>query len=595
MIAPLIRASFRRPLLVILIALAAAAVGATSLLNLRRDVFPDLTTPVFNVIVQNAAMAPEELEQGVAIPLEIALSGLPDVRRLRSSSQAGVTQVTIEFEPDADYYRSRQLVTERVAQAAAELPAGTDAPLVSSLTGRLNEILEFTLESDTESTPPVRTTQVNTTQANAAQANATRNDDSAGGRTDLMALRDLAEFDISRRLRSVPGVAAVERLGGYRREFQVALDPERMRARSVTLDEVLHAVDESNTNASGGFIVRGATEWSIRTIGRASTARELGATVVAVRGTVPVLLSDISDVREQPAPRRGIAHRLKGEVVSCRVVKQFGADTVQVAADVRRALDEIARGLPKGVRLRLVYDQSALVTSSLGGVGRAVLIGAVFVVLVLMLLMGDVRAALLVTITIPWSFAIAGVLLDRLHVGLNTMTLGGLAIAVGLLVDAAIIVTENIAHRLRGRHSSTGESVVTRARDAAIEVGRPIAFATVIVIAVFSPLLATSGIEGRMYRPLAVAVLATLASALMLSLTVVPLAAARLLGPRRERNGCGRGARAMADSPGDAGLQTRAGFLPAAGGIRSRRRAGGHDSSDRARVFARARFHAAAR
>jgi cobalt-zinc-cadmium resistance protein CzcA len=550
-IASLIRASFRRPLLVILIAIAAAVAGVTSLLNLRRDVFPDLTTPIFNVIVQNPAMAPEELEQGVAIPLETALSGLPDVRRLRSSSQAGVTQVTIEFEPDADYYRARQLVTERVTQAAAELPAGTDPPLVSSLTGRLNEILEFTLESDTQSDTdgavapvsvsesgsgsPPNAPRVDAAAVNASQATAGAETTAAGGGTDLMALRDLAEFDISRRLRSVPGVAAVERLGGYRREFQVSLDPERLRARSVTLDEVLHAVDESNTNASGGYIVRGATEWSIRTIGRASTAREIGATVVGIRGTVPVLLSDIADVRELPAPRRGIAHRLKGEVVSCRVVKQFGADTVQVAAAVRQALDEIARGLPKGVRLRLVYDQSALVTSSLGGVGRAVLIGAIFVVLVLMLLMGDVRAALLVTITIPWSFAIAGLLLDRLDVGLNTMTLGGLAIAVGLLVDAAIIVTENIVHRLRdGGHSPASASQVTRARDAAIEVGRPIAFATIIVIAVFSPLLATSGIEGRMYRPLAIAVLATLASALLLSLTVVPIAAARLLRPRSE-------------------------------------------------------------
>jgi Cu/Ag efflux pump CusA len=253
MIAPLIRASFRRPLLVILLALAAAAAGAASLLNLRRDVFPDLTTPVFNVIVQNVAMAPEELEQGVAIPLETALSGLPDVRRLRSSSQAGVTQVTIEFEPDADYYRARQLVSERVQQAAAELPAGTDAPLVSSLTGRLNEILEFTLESDTEATAsPVRATQAVATQAistqlaatqpvaaqpvavqpvtaqlvaaQAAAAPPTAQADaltgasaaattaesaatSTDGRTDLMALRDLAEFEISRRLRSVPGVA----------------------------------------------------------------------------------------------------------------------------------------------------------------------------------------------------------------------------------------------------------------------------------------------------------------------------------------------------------------------------------------------------
>jgi len=504
MIARLIHACFGRPGLAIALAAIGAVLGALNLQDLRRDVFPDLSAPIFNVIVQNQAMAPEELEQSVAMPLETALAGLPDVRRLRSSSQAGVTQVTIEFEHHIDYYRARQLVGERVAQAAADLPPGTGAPLVSSLTGRLNEILEFTLEAESGA--------------------------------DLMLLRDVAEFTVARRLLSVPGVAAVERLGGYLREFQIALDPERMRARGVTLDQVIHAADESNRNSAGGYIVRGPTEWSIRAIGRASTVDELRQTVVTVKGPVPVILGDVADVIEAPTPRRGIAHRLKGEVVSCRVVKQFGADTVAVAARVRDALTGLEPSLPRGVRLRLVYDQSDLVRSALGGVGRAVLIGAVFVVFVLLLLMGNVRAALLVTVTIPWSFALAGLLLRWFEIGLNTMTLGGLAIAVGLLVDASIIVCENIAHRLNTRAADATSARATAraaALEAATEVGRPIAFATLIVIAVFSPLLVMSGVEGRMYQPLAAAVLASLASSLVLSLTVVPVMAAALLRPVR--------------------------------------------------------------
>jgi cobalt-zinc-cadmium resistance protein CzcA len=495
MISRLIRESFHAPLVAALLVAASTVIGAFWLQDLRRDVFPDLSTPIFSVIAQNSAMGAEELETAIAIPLEVALAGLPDVRRVRSNSQLGVAQVTIEFDPNADYYRSRQFVAERVAQVTEQLPPGTDAPLISSLTGRLNEIFEFTLEAEP-------------------------------GAADLMTLRDLAEFEVNNRLVAVPGVAAVERLGGYLRQFQVQLDPERMAARRISLDEVMHAVEESNLNASGGIVAQGAIEWTVRALGRAQTVDDLRKTVVATRGDVPVLLGDVADVQEAAAVRRGIAHRLKGEVVSARVIKQFGVDTVQVAAGIRAAIDDIRRALPKGVELRIVYDQSQLVNSALVGVGRAVMVGAVFVVLVILLLLGNVRAALIVTLTIPLSIALAGLLLRPLGVGLNTMTLGGLAIAVGLLVDAAIIMVENILHRLS---SAPPRERRERALAAAIEVARPIAFATLIVIVVFLPLFGMTGIEGRMYQPLAAAVIAAMIAALVLAVTVVPIAAALLL------------------------------------------------------------------
>src|SRR5262245_6420486 len=311
----ILNVSFGRPVFAVLVLVAASVMGAVWLSDLRRDVFPDLSTPVFTVIVQNAAMGAEELETSVAIPMESSLAGLPNVRRIRSSSQPGVTQITIEFEPDADYYLSRQLVAERVSQAS-QLPPGTEPPLLSSLTGRLNEIFEFTLEADE-------------------------------GTVDLMTLRDLAEFEVRNHLTGVPGVAAVERLGGYLRQFQVQLDPERMVARGVTLGDVLHATQGANLNTSGGFIVQGSTEWDVRAVGRASSAEELQQTVVAIRDAVPVLLGDVADVRQAPAVRRGIAHRLRGEVVSCRVVKQFGADTVIVSEGIRAALEDVQKTLPK--------------------------------------------------------------------------------------------------------------------------------------------------------------------------------------------------------------------------------------------------------
>src|SRR5215813_7737328 len=222
----LIRRSSARAGLALVLVLAGSALGTTWLRDLPRDVFPDLSTPVFNVIAQNPAMGPEELETAIAIPLEVALAGLSGIRRVRSTSQFGVVQVV------------------------GQLPPGTDAPLVSSLTGRLNEIFELTLEAEP-------------------------------GVADLMTLRDLAEFEVKNRLLAVPGVAAVDRLGGYLRQYQVQLDPERMAARAVTLDEVLHAVDGANVNAAGGFVVQGATEWTVRGVGRVTSPEELRETVVA--------------------------------------------------------------------------------------------------------------------------------------------------------------------------------------------------------------------------------------------------------------------------------------------------------------------------
>ena len=382
MIAQTIRTSFQAPLITSLLVAAGAAIGALWLQDLRRDVFPDLSAPVFNVIAQNAAMGAEELETAIAIPLEVELAGLPDVRRIRSNSQLGVAQVTVEFEPDADYYRSRQFVAERVAQAAGQLPPGTEPPLISSLTGRLNEIFEFTLEAD-------------------------------AGAADLMTLRDLAEFDVKNRLLAVPGVAAVERLGGYLRQFQVQLDPERMSARRVSLDDVLHAVDESNLNASGGVIAQGPIEWTVRAVGRVRTIDDLRSTVVTVRGQ-----------RAGAARRRGRHSRGRGGSPRRRApARRRGGQRPRHQAVRRRhgrgrRRRSRRRSTTSGAGCRQACSCASSTTSrswstsALGGVGRAVLLGGVFVVLVILFLLGNVRAALIVTLTIPLSIALAGLLLQ---------------------------------------------------------------------------------------------------------------------------------------------------------------------------------------
>jgi cobalt-zinc-cadmium resistance protein CzcA len=497
MLERLITASFRKPLIAIVLAITGAAMGTVWMRELPRDVFPDLSAPVFNLIIQNPAMNADELEMRIAIPFETALSGLPQVRRVRSSSTLGVVQITIEFEPDADHARSRQYVAERMPQV--ELPPGTETPLLSGVTGRLNEIFEITVEAKP-------------------------------GVADLMTLRDLAENEIKNRLLAVPGVSAVERLGGYLREFQIQFDPDRMAARGVTLDEIMHAARGANASAAGGFVTQAQMDWTVRAAGRAANVEQLRNTVVVMKGGIPVLLGDVTDIREAPAVRRGIAHRLAGEVVSCRIVKQFGSDTVAVARGIRAAITDLRGSLPRGVEIRIVYDQSELVESSLGGVGRAVLIGAALVALVLFALLGNARAALIVTLTLPLALALSGVFMRLAGIGINTMTLGGLAIAVGLLVDSSIIVVENVVHRISQRRDGDRRA---HALAAAAEVGRPIAFATAVVAAVFLPLFAMTGIEGRMYKPLAGAVIAAVLAALVLSLALVPVVAAGVLRPTR--------------------------------------------------------------
>lgn len=488
MIDRLIRAALERRTLVLSCLLLALGAGIAAYRQLSTDVFPDLTVPVFNVITQNAAMAPEELELAVTLPLESALNGLPGVRRIRSVTQQGVSQITVEFETDVDYWRARQLVSERLAQVITQLPEGARPPLLSSLTNRLNEVFEYIVEGD----------------------------------ADPMVLRDLAEFDLRYRILAVPGVASVERLGGLLRQYQVQIDPNRMRARGVGLDDVLRAVRESNENAPGGVVSIGETEITVRSLGRLASAEDLRRSVISARNGTPIVVGDVADVVEGGAIRRGLARAAGREVVSSRVIKQVGTDTVSVTRAIRAALDDAQRTLPKGVRIRTVYDQSELIAHALGSVQRAIIAGAVLVVVVLFVLLGDPRSALIVTLTLPLSVILAGVAMRWFGAGINTMTLGGLAIAVGILVDAAIIMVENIHHRL-----ITGSgSRVARVLQGATEVGGPIAFATAIIMAVFLPLFLMTGIEGRLYRPLALTVVSAMAAALVLALTFVPMLSA---------------------------------------------------------------------
>lgn len=493
-----------RRALIVSLAAAWAVAGAWMFATLPRDLFPDLALPSVQLLIQSPGRSAAELELTVARPVEQALAGLPGVRRTTSTSQAGVVQLVVAFASDVDPWRSRQLVGEKLSLVIPEFPDGTAAPLLTSVAGRLQEIQELVLDGPT---------------------------------VDPMRLRDYAVQVLVPRLQSVPGVARVEMLGGEGRQIQVSVSPEKMRVAGVSLAQVVEALEGSEQDVSSGVLEVRDKQWNVTVASRARQPAELARLSVHTAHGL-LALGDIAEVREAPEMRTGLARYQGFEAVSLRVVRQPAAETLATARRVREALPELRRTLPEGMALTLFYDQGRLVERALGGVGKALLIGALLVAAVLVALLGSVRGAAVVIVLLPLATLGAAIPLAALGMGLNAMTLGGLAIAVGLLVDAGVIMVENLTHRLHERRSASGPhppgEEVARTRTlarAAAEVAAPIATAVLVILAVFIPLLALGGVAGRLYAPLAVAVAAAMALSLVLSFTLVPALVDRLLPP----------------------------------------------------------------
>jgi cobalt-zinc-cadmium resistance protein CzcA len=496
----IIHAAFNQQAIVVMLVGLALVFGVIAYQQLPRNVYPDITIPVFTIVTENESMAAEEIETAVTRPLEAAMNGMPGVQRVRSQTTQGLSSVVVEFGLETEFWRARQFVTERMAQVAGQLPPGTEPPTLSSATTRLAEVYEFALEGDL---PPTE-------------------------------LRELAEWQIRYSLLNVPGVAEVLNMGGKLLQYRVTLDQHALRSYRVTLQEVEEAVKSGNENASGGFISTGVAEYTVRGLGRYNSVEDIEMTVVTARNGVPVYLRDVAHVEESTAIQRGVASKDGKETVVALVIKQPNADTVQVVKGIKRTIAEIQETLPRGVKIVPYYDQTHLIEHSLSSVTRAILIGGVLVILVLLVFLGHFRSTLIVAASLPLSVLIAGIIMRQLGVGLNTMSLGGLAIAVGIMVDASIIMVENLYHRFHHSRANLHEPGVKRtvAHKAAMEVGRPIAFATLIIIAVFLPLFLMGGIEGLLFRPLAVTVAAAMLVALVLSLTLIPVLGMRFLHPK---------------------------------------------------------------
>jgi cobalt-zinc-cadmium resistance protein CzcA len=473
-----------------------AVAGVLAFLNLKRDLFPDMSLPVLSVLIQSPGRSTTELELAVAQPTEQALGGMPGVHRVTTQVLPELLQVVVTFEGGSDPWRARQLVAERLATVMGGFPAGTRAPLLSSASGRLQELMEVVLE---------------------------------GEKVDPLKLRDHAEQVLVPRLQAVAGVARVERLGGQERALSIMLIPERLRSHGVGLDRVMAALEESHQDLAAGVLEIQDKGWFI-------TVANLAATPEAVR-RLPVqgakgylTLGELAEIREAPAFRRGLARHDGHEDVSLRIVKQPAAASLAVAEAVRAAIGQLRSDLPQGMALEVIYDQGRLVTKALDGVSLALLVGGLLVALVLVVLLGSLRGALLVLTVLPLATFGAAIPLQLAGLGLNAMTLGGLAIAVGLLVDAAVIMVENLAHRLHQHRSHLEPRRVALTR-ASAEVAVPILTAVLVILAVFIPLLSMGGVAGKLYAPLGLAVASAMTISLVLSFTLVPALVDRFLPP----------------------------------------------------------------
>jgi len=503
MFAALVSASLRNRLLVLAAAVVLMAYGAFVLPKVPVDVFPDLNRPTVTLLTEAEGLAPEEVERLVSFPIETAMNGMPGVTRVRSVSSVALSIVFVEFDWSAELYRSRQLVAERLGLVRAALPAGLN-PVMGPVSSIMGEIMLVAI--------------------------------TARG-ISPMDVREAADFSVRPRLLAIPGVAQVIPIGGEVRQYRVTPDPAAMQALDISAAQIEAAVSRFGANTGGGFVDQQGREYLIRNLGVTRRLEDLRDTPVALRvgQAAPILLHQVAAVEFAARPRRGDAGFMGGPAVIVGVQKQPGADTITVTEAVEAALAEIQRGLPAGMEAtRVQFRQADFIATSIRNVERVLLEAALVVTVVLILFLLDVRATAISLVAIPVSVLATVVVFHLAGLTINTMTLGGIAIAIGELVDDAVVDVENILRRLRENAAlAVPRPILSVVAAASQEVRSGIVYATLIVVLVFVPLFALPGIEGRLFAPLGVAYIVAILASLVVSVTLTPVLAYWLLGHRR--------------------------------------------------------------
>ncbi|WP_321515794.1 efflux RND transporter permease subunit [Marinifilum fragile] len=468
--------------------------GSYTTLNMDVDVFPDLTAPTVVVMTEAHGMAPEEVEKLVTFPIETAVNGATDVRRLRSSSSAGFSIVWIEFEWGTDIYKARQIVSEKLMPLSEMLPEGAGNPTLAPQSSIMGEVLMIGLQSDN---------------------------------VDPMELRTIADWTIRPHLLAINGVAQVVVIGGEYKQYQILANPQKMRYYNVSIDELMKAAEATNQNSAGGFINEYGNQYNIRGIARTSDFDELGNSVVKIYKNVPIRISDIAEVKAAAAPKIGLGTINAKQSVLLTIKKQPGVNTLKLTEKLDASIEELSKSLPEGVNVNThIFRQADFINSSIGNVQKALLEGSAFVIVILFLFLMNYRTTTISLLAIPISLLVTIITLKFLGITINTMTLGGMAIAIGDLVDDAIIDVENVYKHLRQNHLLPKEErkkPLQVVYDASCEIRSSIINATFIIIAAFLPLFFLSGMEGRMLQPLGIAFIVALFASLIVAITLTPV------------------------------------------------------------------------
>ncbi|MPL93820.1 Cobalt-zinc-cadmium resistance protein CzcA [bioreactor metagenome] len=508
MLNKIIKFSLNNRMVVLVASLLLMIVGTYTATNMEVDVFPDLNAPTVVIMTEAKGMAPEEVERLVSFPVETAVNGATDVRRVRSSSTTGFSIVWVEFNWGTDIYRARQIVSEKLAVVKDALPSNVGNPTLGPQSSILGELMIIGLTADT---------------------------------TSLQDLRTLADWTIRPRLLSTGGVAQVTVLGGDIKEYQILLNPEKMKHYGIGLDEVIKAVKEMNQNASGGVLYEYGNEYIIRGLLSTNNIAALGATVVKSMDDVPVLLENIAQVKiGNKAPKLGIASEKGKAAVLITVTKQPATSTIELTNKLDQSLAELKTTFPSDVKLSTdIFRQARFIDNSIGNVQKSLYEGGIFVVIVLFIFLMNVRTTIISLITIPLSLVASILALKLMGLTINTMSLGGMAIAIGSLVDDAIVDVENVFKRLRENRQKPRDeqkTVMTVVFEASKEVRMPILNSTLIIIASFVPLFFLSGMEGRMLAPLGIAFIVALIASTVVALTLTPVLCSYLLGKPKKNN-----------------------------------------------------------
>ena len=533
MLNKIIRFSLNNRLLVLVLSVLLMVAGVYTATTMDVDVFPDLNAPTVTVMTEAKGMAPEEVERLVTFPIETAVNGATDVRRVRSSSTTGFSIVWVEFDWGTDIYRARQIVSEKIATVMDALPQHVGTPTLGPQSSILGEVLFVGLTVDSQQST------VNSQQSLPDIQSLDRRPLSVDLKTSLQDLRTLADWTIRPRLLATGGVAQVAVLGGEVKEYQILLSPEKMMHYDVSLGEVMEVVSGMNQNATGGTLYEYGNEYIIRGMLSTNDVDEIGRTVVKRVGEAPLLLNHIAEVKiGDQRPKFGMASLRTEPAVILTVTKQPNTSTLELTKKLDATLEDLKRELPADVKVTTdVYRQERFINSSIDNVKSALIEGAIFVVIVLFIFLMNVRTTLISLVTIPLAFVAAILTLNAFGLTINTMSLGGLAIAIGSLVDDAIVDVENVYKRLRENRALPIEqrrSVLTVIYDASREVRMPILNSTLIIIASFVPLFFLTGMEGRMLAPLGIAFIVALCASTLVALTLTPVLCSYLLGRKSE-------------------------------------------------------------